>query len=180
MPAAASDLFKTPFHAPFIVADMSSIPTDYPRFSPYLGVPEAARAIEFYKAAFGAEEILRLTNAFDGKIGHAELLIDGHLLMLSEENPDWGNKSPRTLGGTPVTFCLIVENADAALQRAVAAGATVVMPAADQFYGFRSATILDPFGHQWMLQHQLEKLSPEEMQRRWDALTAQGCGPEGD
>lgn len=158
---------------------MTTGPTDYPPLSPYLSVSDAANAIAFYKAAFGAVELLRLTNKSDGKIGHVELLVAGSLLMFAEENPQWGNKSPRTLGGTPVTFSLIVENADAALERAVAAGATVVMPPADQFYGFRSATILDPFGHQWMLQHQLERLSPDEMQKRWDALTAatDGCEP---
>ena len=98
--------------------------------------------------------------------------------MLSEENPEWGNKAPATLGGTPVTFCLIVENADAALERAVAAGATMLTPAADQFYGFRSACVSDPYGHQWMLQHELEKVSLAELQKRWDAMTAQCGGSE--
>src|SRR5690606_32980754 len=104
-----------------------------------------------------------------------ELLIAGSLVMLSDENLEWGNQSPHTLGGTPVTFCLIVESADAAVERAAAAGATILMPAADQFYGFRSASILDPFGHRWMLQHEIEKIAPEEMQKRWNAMTAE-CG----
>jgi PhnB protein len=149
---------------------MSTPTTDYPPFSPYLSVQDAVKAIEFYHTAFGAKELFRLTNKSDGKIGHAELMIAGSLLMLAEENPQWGNKSPQTLGGTPVTFCLMVENADAAMDRAVAAGATVLMPAADQFYGFRSGSIVDPFGQQWMLQHEIEKVSPEEMQQRWDAM----------
>lgn len=145
---------------------MSTPITDYPAFSPYLCVRDAARAIEFYQAAFGAIERFRITDKTSGKVGHAELMIQGALVMLSEENPQWGNKSPLTLGGSPITFCLIVENADAALARAVAAGATVLMPAADQFYGFRSASVSDPYGHQWMLQHELEKVSPAELQKR--------------
>lgn len=154
---------------------MSTPLTDYPSFSPYLCVRDAAQAIDFYKAAFGATERFRLTDKTSGKVGHAELVIQGSLVMLSEENPQWGNKSPLTLGGSPITFCLIVKNADAALERAVAAGAAVLSPAADQFYGFRSACVSDPYGHQWMLQHELEKVSPEELQKRWDSMSAQ-CG----
>ncbi len=152
--------------------------TDYPTFSPYLCFQDAEKAIEFYKAAFDAFELLRLTNSTDGKIGHAELSIHGQVVMLSEENPQWGNKSPQSLGGNPITFCLIVENADASFDRAIAAGASMMMPLADQFYGFRSGSILDPFGYQWMLQHEIEKVSPEEMQKRWDAMLAGGseCG----
>lgn len=159
---------------------MSTPITDYPVLSPYLSVTNAARAIQFYEAAFGATERFRLTNSADGTLGHVELLIHGQLVMLADENPQWGNKSPQTLGGTATTFCLIVDNADAALERAVAAGATVLMPLADQFYGFRSASIVDPFGHQWMLQHEIEKVSPQEMQKRWDAMIAGGapCGSE--
>lgn len=155
---------------------MNTPSTDYPVFSSYLTVSDAAKAIVFYQAAFGATERFRLTDKTTGKVGHAEISIQGNLVMLADENPEWGNKSPSALGGSPVTFCLMVENADAALERAVAAGATVMMPAADQFYGFRSANVVDPFGHNWMLQHEIEKISPEEMQKRWDAMTAQGCG----
>ncbi len=157
-----------------------STTTDYPTFSPYLCVNDAAKAIEFYKVALSASERMRLTNSSDGKIGHAELSIHGQLVMLSEENPDWGNKSPRTLGGTPTSFCVMVENADAAVEKAIAAGATLLMPVADQFYGFRSGSIVDPFGHQWMLQHEIEKVSPEELQKRWDAMLAAGpeCGKQ--
>ena len=159
---------------------MNTPASDYPSFSPYLSVRDAAQAIAFYKAAFGAIERFRLTDKKTGKVGHAELLIQGGLVMLSEENPQWGNKAPPTLGGTPITFCVMVENADAALARAVAAGATVLMPASDQFYGFRSASVSDPFGHQWMLQHQREKVSPEEMQKRWDSMTGECSGGGGD
>jgi PhnB protein len=154
---------------------MSTPATEYPVFSPYLCVRDAARAIKFYQAAFGATERFRLADQTSGKVGHAELLIQGALVMLSDENPQWGNKSPLTLGGSPVTFCLIVDDADAALARAVAAGATVLMPAADQFYGFRSASVADPDGHQWMLQHPIETVSPAELQKRWAAMSAP-CG----
>lgn len=147
----------------------------YPVLSSYISVRDAAQAIAFYQAAFGATERFRLTDKATGKIGHAEILVQGALVMLNDENPHWGNKSPLTLGGTPVTFCLIVDNADAAVARAAAAGATVLMPAADQFYGFRSGTVQDPFGHVWMLQHEKEKLTPAELQKRWDSMTERGC-----
>jgi PhnB protein len=157
---------------------MSTPVADYPTFSPYLTVRNAAQAIAFYQAAFGATERFRLADQATGAVGHAELSIAGSLLMLSDENPQWGNKAPPTLGGSPVTFCLMVPNADAALARAVAAGATVLMQAADQFYGFRSASVVDPYGHQWMLQHEIEKVSPAELQKRWDAMTSGCAGAE--
>jgi uncharacterized glyoxalase superfamily protein PhnB len=141
----------------------------YPSFSPYITVHNATEAIAFYQKALGATERFRLTDESTGKIGHAELALGGSLLMLSDENPAW-NKSPQTLGGTPVKFSLMVENADAAIAAAVAAGATPLMPAGDQFYGFRSGSVRDPFGHEWMLQHEIERVSPEEMQKRWSAM----------
>jgi PhnB protein len=152
-------------------------PPTYPAFSPYITVRDAPRAIAFYQAAFGATETFRLVSAASGKIGHAELSLRGGLLMLSEENPAW-NKSPDTLGGTPVRFCLMVENADAAIEAAVAAGATVIMPAANQFYGFRSGCVRDPLGHEWMLQHEIEKVSHAEMQKRWDAMSGNCQSPK--
>jgi len=142
----------------------------YPPMSPYLTVKDASTAIEFYKTAFGATEIFRLTDAITGAIVHAELMINGSHIMLADENPAWGNKSPLSLNGTAVSFSLMVENADAAAERARAAGATVEMPPTDMFYGFRSAAISDPFGHKWMLQHQIENVSHEEMQKRWDTM----------
>ena len=159
-----------------------SATSQYPAFSPYLGVRDAAQAIKFYKAAFGAIERFRLTDKKSGKVGHAELLIQGALVMLSEENPQWGNVSPQTLGGTPITFCLIVDDADAAFARALTAGATARMPVMDQFYGFRSGSVVDPYGYQWMLQHQTEIVPPAEMQKRWDSMAAQcpGTTTEGD
>lgn len=144
-------------------------PTTYPALSAYITVKEAAKAIEFYKAAFGAKELFRLTMGGPDSVGHAELLINDTLIMLSEEFPGM-SKSPQTLGGTPVTFCLIVDNADAAFDKAVAAGATVLRAVADQFYGFRSGCVTDPFGHVWMIQHQTEKLTPQQMQERMNAI----------
>ncbi len=144
-------------------------PSDYPPLSPYLTVVDAAKAITFYQQAFGAVERFRLLDRKTGAIGHAELFIQGSLIMLSEENPAW-NKSPQTLGGTPFKLCLMVDDVDAAIEKAAAAGATVTMPAQDQFYGFRCGSVRDPFGHEWMLQREIEKVAPEEMQRRWDAM----------
>ncbi len=111
------------------------------------------------------------------KIGHAVLMIGECMVMLSEENPAW-NKSPGTLGGTAVKFSLMVENADAAVAKAEAAGATVTMPPMDMFYGHRSGAVRDPFGHEWMIQHEIEKVAPEEMQKRWDAMGAECSGGE--
>lgn len=149
-------------------------PAKYPPMSPYLTVKDAAKAIAFYTAAFGATELFRLADASTGTIGHAEIMINGSHFMLADENPAWGNRSPLTLGGTAVKLCLMVENTDAAVERASAAGATIEMAPADMFYGFRCAALRDPFGHQWMIQHEIEKVSPEEMQRRWDAMIATG------
>ncbi len=144
--------------------------------SPYLTVKGASKAIEFYKAAFGATELFRLSDPSTGSVGHAEIMLHGSHLMLSDENLEWGNKSPQTLAGTPVKLCLMVEDTDAAVERARAAGAIVERPPADMFYGFRCAAIRDPFGHQWMIQHEIEKVSPEEMQKRWAAMLASGTG----
>lgn len=148
-------------------------PTTYPALSAYITVNDAAKAIEFYQAAFDATELFRLTMGDAGVIGHAEIMVGNTLLMLSEEFPGM-NKSPRTLGGSPVTFCLIVDNADEGVTKAVAAGATVQRAVADQFYGFRSGFVVDPFGHQWMIQHQTEELTPQQLQERMNAMPA-GC-----
>ncbi|WP_417625556.1 VOC family protein [Pararhodobacter aggregans] len=135
--------------------------------SPYLVCRNAASALEFYQAAFGAEEIFRMTDPADGRIGHAELRIAGALVMIADEYPDFGAISPDTLGGTAVTLHLATEDADAATARAEAAGALVLRPPATQSFGERSAVLLDPFGHRWMLSQTVEALTPEEMQRRW-------------
>lgn len=137
--------------------------------TPYLSVKDAAKAIAFYKRAFGATEVFRLTGP-DGKIGHAELDIGPSRIMLSDEYPDFGAVGPATLGGTPVKFHLAVENADAAVARAVEAGATVLRPVADQFYGERSGMIADPFGHIWSLSQHIRDVSPAEMQKQFEAM----------
>ena len=147
-----------------------------PPMSPYLTVRDANQAIEFYQKAFGATELYRLTDPASGQIGHAEIMLNGSHFMLADENLAWGNKSPQTLDGTAVKLCLMVENTDAATARASAAGATVEMPPCDMFYGFRCAALRDPFGHKWMIQHEIEKVAPEEMQRRWDAMMKSGAG----
>ncbi|MBX3425576.1 MAG: VOC family protein [Pirellulales bacterium] len=154
---------------------MNTPPLNYPPMSPYLTVKDASKAIQFYQDAFGATELYRLTDASTGGVGHAEIMINGSHLMLADENPAWGNKSPLTLGGSAVDLCLMVQNADDAVERASAAGATVERPPADMFYGFRCAVISDPFGHKWLLQHEIEKVSPAEMQKRWDAMVGSGA-----
>ncbi len=157
---------------------MNASPFNYPPMSPYLTVRNADKAIEFYQEAFGATELYRLTDPASGKIGHAEIMLNGSHFMLADENLAWGNKSPQALEGTAVKLCLMVESTDTATARASAAGATVEMPPTDMFYGFRCAALRDPFGHKWMIQHEIEKVSPAEMQTRWtDMLKAgSGCG----
>jgi uncharacterized glyoxalase superfamily protein PhnB len=135
----------------------------------YLRMEDAARAIVFYEKAFGAREKFRLTEP-GGRVGHAELEFGGQTLMLSDEFPEFGIQGPATLGGTTLSIHLHVDDADELIRRAVAAGATLVRPAADQFYGERSGTVRDPFGHEWNIGHEIEKVTPEEMQRRYDEL----------
>lgn len=136
---------------------------------PYLRVRRAAQAIEFYKKAFGATELFRLTEP-SGRIGHAEIKLGSTTLMLSEEYPEYGIVGPEALGGTSFCIHLHVDNADEWIARAVAAGAVETRPATDAFYGERSGVVRDPFGHEWLLGHQTEEVSVEEMQRRYDEL----------
>ena len=136
---------------------------------PYLRVRGAADAIEFYKLAFGAEEVFRLSEP-GGRIGHAEIKIGGSTVMLADEYPEQGIVGPQTLGGTTFSIHLRVDNIDALITHAVAAGATVVREAEDRFYGERSGAIRDPFGHEWLLGQTIESVEPEEMQRRYDAM----------
>jgi PhnB protein len=130
---------------------------------------DGEKAIAFYQQAFNATELYRLIDPESGKVGHAELLINGTMIMLADEYPAF-NKSPQTLGGTAVKLSLMVDDVDASVARASNAGAIVVRPPNDEFYGHRSATIRDPFGHEWMLQKEIEKVAPVEMQRRWDEM----------
>jgi PhnB protein len=136
---------------------------------PYLRVHSASEAIEFYARAFGAKEQFRLTEP-SGRIGHAEIKIGPATVMLADEYPEGGISGPRTLGGTTFSLHLHVEDVDRAFEQAIEAGATVVRPLKDQFYGERSGTVRDPFGHEWLLGGHIENVSTEEMQRRYTAL----------
>jgi uncharacterized glyoxalase superfamily protein PhnB len=137
----------------------------------YLRVKDAPRAITFYVEAFGAKEKFRLVEP-GGRVGHAELELGPATLMLSEEYPEHDLLGPQSVGGTTVTLHLHVDDADRAIARAVAAGATLLRPPQDAFYGERGGTVRDPFGHEWLLGHSIEEVTPEEMQRRYDALLA--------
>lgn len=150
------------------------IPDGYNAAIPYLTCKDAAKALEFYRHAFGATEVMRMA-APDGKIGHAEIKIGNAVVMISDEYPEMQIQSPQALGGTPVGIYVYVVDVDALNQRAIAAGATVERPIADQFYGDRSVTFRDPFGHHWFFATHKEDLSPEELKTRAEAaMKAQG------
>jgi len=149
------------------------IPEGYHTVTPYLVVKGGARALDFYKQAFGAKELFRFPGP-GGKIMHAEIKIGDSPIMLADEFPEMGATSPESLGGTPVGIMLYVENVDALFNKAVAAGAKVSRPVIDQFYGDRSGTVTDPFGHKWTIATHKEDVSPEEMQKR--AAAAQKPG----
>jgi uncharacterized glyoxalase superfamily protein PhnB len=135
----------------------------------YLRVSDAARAIGYYHDAFGAEEKYRLEEP-SGRVGHAELSFGNTTIMWSDEVPEMGIRGPHSIGGTSVTIHLHVPDADAVLDRAEKAGGEIIRPAQDQFYGERSGTVRDPFGHEWNVGHEIESVAPEEMQRRYDAM----------
>jgi PhnB protein len=141
------------------------IPEGYHSITPYVIVRGGANALDFYKRAFGAEEIYRLDMG-GGKLGHAEMRIGDSVVMLADEHPEMGYKSPQAYGGTPVSLCVYVEDCDARVQQAVAAGAKIIRPLQDQFYGDRSGTVVDPFGHVWTIATHKEDLSPEEIGKR--------------
>jgi PhnB protein len=136
---------------------------------PYLCVRGAAAAIEFYQRAFGAEEVFRLSEPGGARIGHAELKLGPATLMLADEYPEYGIQSPLAFGGSGTTSHLHVDNVDALARQAVKAGATMVREPADHGHGERQCRLRDPFGHEWLLGHEIEKVSPEEMQRRFEA-----------
>ena len=140
--------------------------------TPYIVVRGAEAAIAFYMAAFGAEEIFRMTDPSDGRIGHAELRFGDSTVMLSDEYPDFGAVGPDSIGGSPVTLYLSTRAVDADVALAEAQGATVLRAPADQSFGERSAMVLDPFGHRWMLSQTIETVTPQEMQRRWNEGSA--------
>lgn len=145
------------------------IPDGYRSVTPYLALRQAADAIEFYKRAFGAKERLRL-GAPGGKIGHAELEIGDSVVMLADEHPEMDFRSPDHYGGSPVSLHLYVQDVDASFRRATEAGAKPLRPVEDQFYGDRSGSLRDPFGHVWHLATHQEDVSPEEIDRRAQAM----------
>jgi PhnB protein len=144
------------------------IPEDQTAAVPYLSVHDGAAAIAFYVRAFGAVEGMRLAEP-SGRIGHAELSIGRAKIMLADEYPELGFVGPKTVGNTTVSISMFVEDVDEVLARAVEAGATVERPARDEFFGYRVATVRDPFGHRWTLSTRIEEVSPEEIQRRMSA-----------
>jgi PhnB protein len=145
------------------------IPDGYHTATPYLVITNAGNAIEFYKEAFGATECMRLATS-GGKVMHAEIKIGDSPIMLCDECPDSNALSPQTIGGTPVSIVLYVEDVDTVVKRAVAAGAKLLMPVADQFWGDRCGTVADPFGHKWTVATHTEDVSPEEINTRAKAL----------
>src|SRR5512138_591519 len=141
------------------------IPEGYHSVTPYLVVKDGQRAIRFYEQAFGAREIYRMMQP-DGRIGHAELQIGDSRIMLADESPEAGARSPQSIGGSPVTIHLYVPDVDDTVERAVAAGAKVTRPVADRFYGDRNGGLTDPFGHVWFVSTHTEDVSAEEIERR--------------
>jgi len=150
------------------------IPEGYHNVTPYLIVSDAAGAIEFYKTAFGATELMRM-GAPGGKVGHAEIRIGDSRIMLADEFPDMGARGPKALGGSPVSLHLYVEDVDGVARQAVAAGAKEVRPIKDQFYGDRSGTFEDPYGHVWHVSTHKEDVPEGELKRR----AAEAMGQQG-
>ena len=147
------------------------IPEDYPRVVPYLHIDGAGAAIDFYTRVLGATERMRMPGDSPDKVGHAELQIGDAVIMLADEAPEMDVRGPKTVGGTPVTICVYVEDVDAVVERATASGARVLRPVEDQFYGDRSGSFEDPFGQQWNIMTHVEDVDPEEMQRRMAQMT---------
>jgi PhnB protein len=145
------------------------IPKGYHTVTPYLIIDGAAKAIDFYKKAFGAIELVRMPGP-DGKIGHAEIRIGDSPVMMADANSKMGHRSPNDLGSTPVSIVLYVEDADKIFNQAVSAGAKSLRPMEDQFYGDRMGTLQDPFGHVWSVGTHVEDVSPEEMKRRMSEM----------
>lgn len=140
----------------------------------HMTVHDAKQAIAFYVKAFGATEEFRLVEPGSGKVGHAEIRVGDSILMLNDEYPDFGSRSPAATGGSPVAFHIQVKDADVAVDRAVKAGATLVRPVQDQFYGDRSGMVACPFGYRWFLAAPKEVVTPAEMQKRWNKMMEGG------
>jgi len=150
-------------------------PDGYHSITPYLITHDAAAAIEFYKKAFSATELMRLPGP-GGKLMHAELKVGDSPIMLADEFPEMGIHSAKSIGGSPVTLMIYTADVDAMFAQAIAAGAIEKKPLADQFYGDRSGTIEDPFGHSWTIATHKEDVSPEEIDRRFQGMMSQGGG----
>jgi PhnB protein len=148
-----------------MAAKVKSIPDEYRGATPYLCVKGAATAIDFYKNAFGAREVMRVPMG-EGKIGHAELRVGDAPFMLADEFPEMNFRSPQSIGGTPVNVLIYVDDVDALVKRAESAGAKVLRQPEDQFYGDRMATLEDPYGHSWSFATHIEDVSPDEMRKR--------------
>jgi len=144
------------------------VPEAYHAITPYLSLRNASRAIEFYKKAFGATELMRFALP-NGHVGHAELKIGDSIIMLADEHPEMGARSPETVGGTPMALMLYVDNVDKVVDRAVTEGARIDRPVEDKFYGDRSGTLTDPFGHVWHVSTHVEDVPPDELKRRAEA-----------
>ena len=144
------------------------IPDGYTSVTPYLVVKGAARALDYYKMAFDAQELMRF-KAPNGQIAHAELQIGNARIMLADEMPEMGHKSPQSLGGSPVGLMLYVDKVDETFERALSGGGIVRQAVTNQFYGDSSGTLTDPFGHIWTIATHVEDVAPEEMQRRMEA-----------
>jgi len=147
------------------MAKVKPIPDGYPRVTPYLTIDGASAAIDFYTDILGAKERMRMGGP-DGKVGHAELELGDSIIMLSDEFPEMGAQSPKRLGGVSSSILVYVEDVDDVFARAIKAGATEVQPVEDKFYGDRSGTFDDPFGHRWSVATHIEDLTPEEMEKR--------------
>ena len=145
--------------------ELKPIPDGYHSVTPYLIVDDAARAMEFYKRAFGATEVFRW-EAPDGRVGHAEIKIGDSHVMLADEHPEIGARGPRSIGGSPISLLLYVEDVDATVGQAVEAGARLTRPVANQFYGDRTGGVEDPFGHVWHVATHVEDVPPEELEKR--------------
>jgi PhnB protein len=141
------------------------LPEGYHSVTPYLSIKGAAAALDFYKQAFGAIELMRMP-APDGGVAHAEIKIGDSVIMLADEFPEMGHHSPQTLGGSGVSLMVYVEQVDAVFKQAIAAGAKETQPLKNQFYGDRSGSLQDPFGHRWTIATHVEDVTPEEMDRR--------------
>jgi PhnB protein len=156
------------------MSNVQPIPSDYPRVTPYLCVDGAAQAIDFYREVLGAVERMRMPGDQPDKVGHAELAIGNGLIMLADEFADMGFRSPKSIGGSPVTISVYVEDVDAVFARALAGGATAIRDLENQFYGDRSGQFEDPFGHRWNVASHVEDVAPDEMERRMNAMMQQG------